>query len=86
MITEYRNKPPETGYVRVYTYEYLENDSWIASNFNWTTAEALLDYLSIPCYYTTRKVIYIDILIEDLKKNLNMPFVSDFVYEKLGIK
>ena len=87
MDEHYIKSEPEDGYIRTYTFQYCSENSnmWIYSSLNWTTPKALLDYLSTPRYNTSLKIEHKDILIEDLKRNPHMPFVSAYVYEELGL-
>ena len=80
-----------TEYMIVYTYEYWDYDAeeFNVSNFNWTTAEALCEYLTeFPFSEVTARPFYRivknKIPINELKKH-SVPFVSDYVRGTLDI-
>lgn len=90
MTTDYLPPVPE-GFVRMYGYETCNKDEvWQVNGFNWTTAEALIEYLArFPLYFVGGggiKITHIDISIESLQKRPNMPFVSDYIREQVGLK
>lgn len=79
-----------TEYITVYTYEYWDytTEKFNVSEFNWTTAEALCEYLTeFPFSETVRpfyRIVKNKISINELEKH-SVPFVSDYVRGTLDI-
>ena len=69
--------------ITLYTYEYYNHSlgMYCASNFNWTTKDALDEYLGRV--YIPVKVISKTFSVQDIKSNPNIPFVSDYVREAI---
>jgi hypothetical protein len=70
-----------------YTYEVwdMESKMWCISSLNYTTGEALAEYLCAIPRLNNIRFVKREISIEKLKKNPNMPFISDYIREAIGM-
>ena len=67
----------------LYTYEYLnkQDDSWCVSTLNWTTADALCEFLANKNTGTFR-IVGKEFRCWDIINQPFNPFISDYAREK----